>query len=395
MSGLASGFVLAVPALLLIPVCWLLLQVVFALPRWNPKPVLQQKRPRTAILVPAHNEASGILNTLNSLMPQLVHGDRLLVVADNCTDETAHICRSAGAEVVERHDLTRRGKPYALDFGIRHLAAGAPEMVVIVDADCVASEGTIDRISRLSAFHGHPVQALDLMKAPPNADTLIQISEFACLLKNLVRPLGQQRLGGPCQLMGTGMAIPWPLIQSIPLASDALSEDLQMGVDCARKGRAPMFCPDASVHSVFPVKMRDSESQRNRWEQGHLALIVGQAPRLILEAILLRKPGMLALVADMCVPPLALLAIAVVTAVAACGVFALVSDSYLPLFVAIAGLLALLLAVFLAWVRFARHVVTLKNLAYVPIYAIGKLPIYLRFVFKRQTEWVRSRRDES
>ena len=395
MSSLADGIMLAVPALLFIPVFWLLVQVVFALPRWKPRPVLQQQRPRTAILVPAHNEASGILNTLNSLVPQLVPGDRLLVVADNCTDETAHICRSAGVEVVERHDLAKRGKPYALDFGIRHLDAGAPEMVVIVDADCVASDGAIDRISRLSAFHDRPVQALDLMKAPPQADTLVQIAEFACLLKNLVRPLGQHRLGGPCQLMGTGMAIPWPLIRSIPLASDALSEDLQMGVDCARRGKAPMFCPEASVHSVFPVKMRDTESQRNRWEHGHLALIVGKAPRLILEAIRLRKPGLLALVTDMCVPPLALLAIAAIASVAACGVYALVSGTYLPVIVAIAGLLALLLAVFLAWARFGRQVVTLKKLAYAPVYAIGKLPIYLRFVFKRQTEWVRTRRDGS
>ncbi|UUZ49852.1 hypothetical protein LP420_06825 [Massilia sp. B-10] len=42
-------------------------------------------------------------------------GDRLLVVADNCSDDTANQARSLGADVLERTDLVRRGKGYALD----------------------------------------------------------------------------------------------------------------------------------------------------------------------------------------------------------------------------------------------------------------------------------------
>jgi len=37
-----------------------------------------------AVLVPAHNESAGIARTVRSVLPQLRHGDRLLVVADNC-----------------------------------------------------------------------------------------------------------------------------------------------------------------------------------------------------------------------------------------------------------------------------------------------------------------------
>src|SRR5271154_6653482 len=64
---------------------------------------------RIAVLVPAHNESSGLVDTLNDVKKQLHSGDRLLVVADNCTDDTAAIAKAAGAEVTERHDLGKIG----------------------------------------------------------------------------------------------------------------------------------------------------------------------------------------------------------------------------------------------------------------------------------------------
>ena len=51
--------------------------------------------PPTTILIPAHNEAGQIADTLHALMPQLGRSDSVLVIADNCTDDTAVIARSA------------------------------------------------------------------------------------------------------------------------------------------------------------------------------------------------------------------------------------------------------------------------------------------------------------
>ena len=52
-------------------------------------------RPRLAVLVPAHNESAGLLPTLANIQSQLLPEDRLLVVADNCTDDTARIATAA------------------------------------------------------------------------------------------------------------------------------------------------------------------------------------------------------------------------------------------------------------------------------------------------------------
>ena len=103
---------------------------------------------------------------------QLEPGDRLLVVADNCTDHTAAVARAAGAEVLERRDAERRGKGYALAAGVDTLRAGPPDVVVIVDADCRPAAGAIDRLVRtppsLPTGRSKPLM-LSIRRRPPSA----------------------------------------------------------------------------------------------------------------------------------------------------------------------------------------------------------------------------------
>jgi hypothetical protein len=48
--------------------------------------------------------------------------------------------------------------------------------------------------------------------------------------------------------------------------------------------------------------------------------------------------------------------------------------------------------ILLARRNFARHVVSVKELAFAPLYAIMKVPMYLRFFYDKQVDWVRSAR---
>jgi len=89
-----------------------------------------------AVLVPAHNESQNLVPTLLDIRAQLGEGDRLVVVADNCTDDTAEVARACQAEVIVRNCPEKRGKSYALDWGVRNLGEVRPDTVIIVDADC-------------------------------------------------------------------------------------------------------------------------------------------------------------------------------------------------------------------------------------------------------------------
>ncbi|MGJ7473059.1 glycosyltransferase family 2 protein [Pseudomonas fulva] len=377
-----------------VPVLVLLGQVLLAYLPARAQPVAARARPQVVVLVPAHDEASIIAATLASLVPQLQAGDRLLVVADNCSDDTARRAEEGGAEVVVRQDALRRGKGYALDFGMRHLAADPPQVVIIVDADCRAEQGALEQLALRCAQSGRPVQALYLMKAPAGAGLKVQVAEFAWRVKNLVRPRGWARLGLPCQLMGSGMAFPWQDLAAVDLANGHLVEDVKLGLDLCQRGTPPLFCPQALVTSQFPTSEQGLNSQRTRWEHGHLGLMLADAPRRAWAAFSQRNVALAGLTLDVLVPPLALLVLMLLGLNALTWVAYAVTGVATPAWMALSALLLLALAVLLAWARFCRDVIPFSVLLYAPFYALRKVPVYVGFLIKRQVEWVRSRRED-
>jgi cellulose synthase/poly-beta-1,6-N-acetylglucosamine synthase-like glycosyltransferase len=393
---LASHLLLVLAGLLAILLNVFLIEIVAALTlqpqsRQRHTPVLHR---RIAVLVPAHNESIDLLPTLADLKEQLASGDRLLVVADNCTDDTAAVAKAEGAEVVERHDAERRGKGYALDFGLAHLARDPAEIVIIIDADCRLADGAIDELASTCAATRRPVQALNLMRAPAGSRINHRAAEFAWRIKNWIRPLGLRRLGLPCQLLGTGMAFPWDVIRKADLASGAIVEDLKLGLELARAGSPPLFCPTATVTSEFSSSTEGAKTQRLRWEQGHLAMI-SAVPSLICHALARQNHALLALALDIAVPPLALLALLTV-AMAALGGFATAFGcGSAALIISAANVSMLGSAVFLAWLKCGRDVLPLRSMFSLLSYVVGKLPLYLQILFRRQKTWIRTDRGHS
>jgi cellulose synthase/poly-beta-1,6-N-acetylglucosamine synthase-like glycosyltransferase len=386
---------LAVTGLLAIPVVVIAVQVFSAMvPSARFQTPMASVRPKVAVLVPAHDEASGIAATCMTLGDQLGIGDRLLVVADNCSDDTATVARNAGAEVIERRDPARRGKGYALDFGVRHLEEQPPDIVLVVDADCLLTEGSLDILVRACAASSRPVQATYSMRNHQVAPLRLRIAEFAGIVKNLVRPLGYRRLGLPCQLMGTGMAFPWSVIARAELATGHIVEDMKLGTDLAYSGAAPVYCPEAEVISYFPASAVGLRTQRTRWEHGHLSVIFSAMPRLLTKAVQNRNIPLLAMALDLAVPPLALLALLIIAAQVAAVILALSTGITTPLWLTTAVLALLSLTVIAAWGRFARSALSARDLVFAPIYALLKIPMYLRFFYAKQAEWIRSSRDE-
>ena len=377
--------------ILMLPVAVLLTQVLTAIFYSKKMPTFATSisRPSIAILIPAHNESLVIAKTLESILPQLSSQDQLLVVADNCTDDTTTISKNFGAKVIERNNLILRGKGYALDFGLQHLSRQPSEVVIIVDADCIVSNDAIQLLALTCASYQRPIQALYLMESQAQPNLKARIAEFAWLLKNKVRPLGFKALGLPCQLMGTGMAFLWEDIKRTNLANGHLVEDMKLGVDFSRLNKAPIFLPEALVKSVFPPTQAATNTQRARWEHGHLSVILHEAPSLLYEAIKLQNLQMFGLACDLVVPPIAVLSLL-------CAVLFVLSSFFatqLAILLSALMLICLTLAVLSAWFFFGQHIISFKQLCYAPIYALIKIPLYIKFFFNRQVDWVRSKRD--
>lgn len=347
------------------------------------------------VLVPAHNEAAGIVPILQGIQLQLRPQDTLLVVADNCTDDTATLARATGARVVERWDPQHRGKGYALDCGLSALADAPPEVVVLMDADCQVVSGTLPQLAARALASGCPTQAIYLFDVPDSPGSKALISAFAIKVKNLVRPLGLAQLGFPSLLFGTGMAFPWPVLQSVDIASGHIVEDMKLGFDAAIAGHPPLFCPTVQVAGQLPSAQSATSSQRTRWEHGHLQVLKTYLPLLLWQGLKQRRFDLLALGLDLSVPPLSLLVILWLGAMLIAMMTGSIGLGWHPAVVlGIAGGL-LLTAITVAWVRFARADISLFRLLSIGMYILWKIPLYLKFVVKPQSSWIRTERTQS
>lgn len=358
------------------------------------------RRSTAAILMPAHNEAGGINRIIAKLLPSLDETIRLIVIADNCSDDTARIAREAGATVIERHDATLRGKGHALAFGREWLRAQAeasqshlplPDCVVVLDADCEINRNDLRLLIETARTTQRPVQSCYLLRSSPDDGAMTQISNFAILIKNRVRQRGAAALGAPANLGGTGMAFAWPIIDEAPLATSHLVEDLVLGIDYARKGQAPVYLEEAETWSDA-AGQQDTLTQRTRWEHGYVHTALRHGLPVALSGIAKLRAPLIWCGLSLLVPPLALLMSLSLAALMLAGFLALMGAMGLPalLLAAMIAVVALLLAA--AWARDGRGIVSASTLARIPLYIAWKIPVYLKLVRKRETEWVRTRR---
>lgn len=380
----AAGFV----ALLAI---WLLIEVLASLPRTRPA-TSGERDGRIAVLIPAHNEGEGLAPTVRDVKAQLRTGDRVLVVADNCDDETAEVARREGAEVVERHDRERRGKGYALAFGIDHLRKDPPDAIVFTDADCLHSEGLIPAIASRALASGQPVQALYLMKAPPEASPARAVAAFAWLFMNEVRAIGLHRLTGTARLTGAGAAFPWPVAASMAFATGDIVEDLALSVSLAEAGTKVALDPNHLVTSWFPVAQKAAETQRARWEHGTLGIISRRVPKLLLASLFKLRPWAFLFALHLLVPPLSLFAVAVIALFAA-GLTLLALGQVAGPALAGLALLAFGLAVGLGWLTRGREALPLHLAGGVLAFLTSKVGVYGRAASDSTRSWTRTPRD--
>jgi cellulose synthase/poly-beta-1,6-N-acetylglucosamine synthase-like glycosyltransferase len=345
-----------------------------------------------AIIIPAHNEEITLGATLASIKEQASADERIIVVADNCTDATATIAAQMGAEVLERFDTEKRGKGYALAHAIEYVRHSPVDIVMFVDADCRAETGSIATLKSACATYNNPVQSRYQFYAPPGAPAARTISEFALYIKNHVRLLGLHRLGGSVPITGSGFAMPFELMQSFDLNTGNIVEDMKLGVDIALSGRRVMYVPEAQISTSLPLTNADAHKQRTRWEHGHIATILRYCPGLLATAIRTLSKTRLLTALDLTVAPIfVLLTIGIIMSGVGITLGSLLSDvrllytALIPLVLVVTGLAA---------INWHAKIVSLRQLPDIFIYALVKVDISRKFFSGRKSGWEKTKRDQ-
>jgi len=362
-----------------------------------------QRMPRAnpsclAVLVPAHNEAELIGRCVRSLLgqtyPRLSY--RVIVIADNCSDQTAEEARAAGAEVMVRDEPAARGKGQALRWAMDKILARPtpPDALVVVDADSVAHPDLLWELEVERAAGAEVVQA-DYMVTEEDRSPQSQLVGLAFLLFHRVRLGGRKALGLPANLAGNGMLFNRGVLERQPWSAFTGAEDLEHSIHLRMAGVRPVFAPEARIFGPMPGGQAAAESQRLRWEGGRFLMVRRWLVRLVVEACKRRDLTLLDAAVDLAVPPLGLLfagilfGLAVAVALTATGLAAIAAVfTWVVALVAVVGFVTAGLRVAGAP---ASTYLTLFRLA--PAYLLRKVSIYVKILRgEGLTSWVRTPR---
>jgi cellulose synthase/poly-beta-1,6-N-acetylglucosamine synthase-like glycosyltransferase len=232
---------------------------------------------RFCLVIPAHNEQDSIEETLESVWELDYPRDffSVVVIADNCTDQTADVSRSTGALVVERFHETKKSKGYALEhfFNILDtLGLEAVDGYVIIDADTKVDPNLLFVFNRYLEQGFSWLQAFYTVSNPKD-HWRTGLMKYALSLFNGVWLYGQQELGLGSALRGNGMCFSAEGLERFPWHAYGLTEDLEFAWRLRIRGEKVAFVPETKVYGEMVVGHAQGViTQRQRWEQGRSQL---------------------------------------------------------------------------------------------------------------------------
>jgi cellulose synthase/poly-beta-1,6-N-acetylglucosamine synthase-like glycosyltransferase len=324
----------------------------------------------------------------------------VLVIADNCSDDTAARAKEAGARVVVRSDETRRSKGYAIEFLLGRLRETGEfdrlDAIVIVDADTTTHPNLLGVFDRELGAGQEWIQCYNSVG---NGDRSwrTRLMAYGFSLINGVTLQGQTALGLSAALRGNGMCLSIRGLERVPWRAHGLAEDLEYSWDVRIAGGRIAFNREGIVYATMLAGGGEAlENQRRRWENGRRSL-----RRKLLWPIVrsphLKPVDKIASLLELTMPTAASLGTAYLALCLALAVRLPVmitsrGSGYLTLIGACHSIATLALLVqllspfllsFLPW-RFAL------SLLYFPYYACWKLVVALR---GRPKDWVRTERE--
>ena len=228
------------------------------------------------VVISARNESKVIANLIKSVRendyPQAMV--KIFVIADNCSDNTAQICRDLGCVVFERHNLKEVGKGYALNFLFNKLHTEeqyrdiVPEFYLIMDADNVMSKNYITEMNK-AYDNGYNV-CTSYRKASNFGKNWIT-SGYGYWFLHESKHLNNSRMvfNMSATILGTGILISSKTVYKFNnFDFHFLTEDVQFNAEYILNNKKIGYQETAEFTDEQVETLSQSIKQRERWAKG-------------------------------------------------------------------------------------------------------------------------------
>lgn len=229
---------------------------------------LAPKRTKFAVLIPARNEALVIDRLIRSLQNQNYPSQLfdILVIPNNCTDETAKVALNAGAQILHCTGPTStKGEVLHQIFA---------QIMGRYDAYCVFDADNVVDPNFLASMNDAIVAGAQVAKSRqcalnPYDNWVAGSYDLYFQSINLLHSRARANFPLSAKLVGTGFMVTDSLLQTMDGWNTAtLTEDIEFAVQCALRGYKVYYVPGAITYDEEPLSFHVSMRQRRRWSAG-------------------------------------------------------------------------------------------------------------------------------
>lgn len=224
---------------------------------------------RIAAIVAARNEEGVIGQLVESLVKQDYPRELfdVIVVPNNCSDDTAGAAERAGAKIVNV-DVPVRSKGEALKSAFRQIMEMEDyDAFAIFDADNIVHPGYMQAAN--DALNGGARIAQGYRDSKNPFDNWVSgCSSIFYWFMNRLFNHGRRVLGQSAQLNGTGFIVATSLLKETGFDTHTITEDLEYTAQCLLHGEKVRWMDDAITYDEQPESLWDALSQRKRWFGG-------------------------------------------------------------------------------------------------------------------------------
>lgn len=222
--------------------------------------------PSLTVLVPAYNEAGSISDTIDSLNAQTVRPDRIIIIDDCSTDDTADVARSLGADVLRPKSNTG-SKAGAQTFALGHVTT---EFTMAIDADTVLAPDAVEII--MPAISDPAVAAACGLVLPRYVNTVWERGRyieylFAFTFYKTIQDYYEKPMisSGCFSVYRTEI-----LKEHGGWSNRTMAEDMDLTWRFYQAGHAVRFVPKAISYPIEPHNYTFMSKQLRRWSHGFI-----------------------------------------------------------------------------------------------------------------------------
>jgi biofilm PGA synthesis N-glycosyltransferase PgaC len=231
--------------------------------------VSKRYNPKVVVLIPAHNEAGSIADTIKAQLNQKRIADKIVVISDNSTDDTLKIAKSFPVLAVETVNNQHK-KSGALNWAWNKYAQDA-DLVVCLDADTVLPENAIG--DWIEEFRANPTLGGSSSKFTMRGDPMLVRLQRAEFAKWTTTGL---RRGWTSVLAGTGCMIRNSALKTIaarddrtgPWCYESMVEDFELTYRIRENGYLCQISPSVRAYTDAMKSGKTLWAQRMKWQVG-------------------------------------------------------------------------------------------------------------------------------